>query len=224
MRHTPSYLSYPYVTLCCMAGRDSATSGVALWALIAATTVVAAVTFVLSFAGLVDYATRVAGIPRHLAWLVPVGVDGLTLCCIAATHLLRHATWWVRIYVWAVFGVAVAASVAGNVSHAASRGLTYQGMVGNAAWPIGLALATHLLVVVRRHTDTTDATSDASNTTETPGSVAPTRRRAKRRAPKRDMRHLAVKRHGAGESITAVARDIGVHRATVARWTKETTS
>lgn len=119
-------------------------------ALLFFTVVVAAVTFVLSFHGLSDYGARVAGIGGLMSWLVPIGVDGLTLCAVAATFLLRHSQFHVRAYAWAVFGVAVAASVAGNVSHAESRHLAWDGQVGAAAWPVLLALASHLVIVTRR--------------------------------------------------------------------------
>lgn len=113
------------------------------------TLLVGAVTFVLSFHGLDDYGARVAGL-AGLAWLVPLGVDGLTLVAVAATYLLRTAPWRVRAYAWLVFGVAIAASVAGNLSHAVARHLAADGMVGAAAWPILLALASHLVIVTRR--------------------------------------------------------------------------
>ncbi len=129
---------------------DPDSSRLAHTALLSFTVVVAAVTFVLSFHGLSDYGARVAGIGGLMSWLVPIGVDGLTLCAVAATFLLRHSQFHVRAYAWAVFGVAVAASVAGNVSHAESRHLTWDGQVGAAAWPVLLALASHLVIVTRR--------------------------------------------------------------------------
>lgn len=119
--------------------------------LIACTIGVGAVTFVLSFVGLRDYAERVAGYHSSLSWLVPVGVDGLTLCAVAATMILRHARWHVRLYAWAAFGIAVAASVAGNLSHAEAQQLSWQGRVGAGAWPVLLALSSHLVIVVRRN-------------------------------------------------------------------------
>lgn len=136
------------------ATRDASVGGevsqLAYRSLLACTVLVAGVTFVLSFSGLSDYGHRVAGLSLALAWLVPVGVDGLTLCGVAATFLLRHATLQVRLYAWLVFGISVATSVAGNLSHATSRGLTWEGKVGAAAWPILLALASHLVIVTRR--------------------------------------------------------------------------
>lgn len=122
----------------------------ALAALIALTVAVGVVTFTLSFVGLRDYGIRVQGLNTWLAPLVPVGVDILSLCGVAATYLLRHAAVRVRAYAWLVFGVAVALSVAGNLTHAVARHLSPAGMVGAAAWPILLALAAHLVIVTRR--------------------------------------------------------------------------
>jgi hypothetical protein len=122
----------------------------ALAALIALTVAVGVVTFTLSFVGLRDYGIRVQGLNTWLAPLVPVGVDILSLCGVAATYLLRHAAVRVRAYAWLVFGVAVALSVAGNLTHAVARHLSAAGMVGAAAWPILLALAAHLVIVTRR--------------------------------------------------------------------------
>lgn len=123
---------------------------VAYVALLACTVLVAVTTFVLSFAGLTDYGRRVAGL-AGLSPLVPIGVDGLTLCAVAATFILRDARLRVRLYAWAAFAVAVALSVAGNLSHASARGLSWEGMIGAAAWPILLALASHMVIVVRRN-------------------------------------------------------------------------
>lgn len=137
-------------------------SPVAYRALLVCTVVVATVTFALSFHGLSDYGQHVAGINGWMSWLVPVGVDGLTLCAVAATFLLRHASIHIRAYAWFVFAVAVGASVAGNLSHAASRGLSWEGKIGAAAWPILLALASHLVIVTRRAIER--ATRDSHDT------------------------------------------------------------
>lgn len=161
------------------ATRDRESKRFAYWSLLACTTAVGAVTFVLSFVGLRDYAERVAGFPTELSWLVPVGVDGLTLCAVAATMILRHATWRPRAYAWAAFGIAVAASVAGNLSHADARSLSWEGHIGAASWPIFLALASHMVIVVRRNMERTTPrrrTADAGHaeTPSLPASPEPT--------------------------------------------------
>lgn len=119
-------------------------------ALLGLTVAVGAVTFTLSFVGLRDYGIRVEQLDPWLAPLVPIGVDVLSLCGVAATYLLRQARARVRAYAWLVFGVAVALSVAGNLTHAVARHMSPAGMVGAAAWPILLALTSHLVIVTRR--------------------------------------------------------------------------
>jgi transposase-like protein len=154
------------------ATRDRESKRFAYWSLLGCTTAVGAVTFVLSFVGLRDYAERVAGFPAELSWLVPVGVDGLTLCAVAATMILRHATWRPRAYAWAAFAIAVAASVSGNLSHADARGLSWEGHIGAASWPIFLALASHMVIVVRRNMERTSPRRTAATApSATTGSI-----------------------------------------------------
>jgi hypothetical protein len=164
------------------ATRDRESKRFAYWLLLVCTTAVGAVTFVLSFVGLRDYAERVAGFSDSLAWLVPVGVDGLTLCAVAATMLARNAGWKPRLYTWGVFGIAVLASVAGNLSHATARNLSWAGHIGAAIWPIFLAFASHMLIVVRRIMERpsrrealTDASSPKPQSSRTATTAAPVR-------------------------------------------------
>lgn len=128
---------------------------VAFVSLIGFTIAVAAATFALSFYGLNDYGRRVMALPSQLSWLVPIGVDLFSMCGISATYMLRTAPVRVRLYAWSVFLVPTALSVAGNLAHAEHRGLTRAGMAGAAVVPAILALATHLVVVVRRYVDPT---------------------------------------------------------------------
>jgi hypothetical protein len=123
-----------------------------------------------------------------------------------------------------VFAVAIAASVAGNLSYAASQRLTSQGMVGAAAWPILLALASHMVIVTRRWMERrpsvaiediepdTEPVSDQPKRPLTPGpstQVAYARRRA-----------------GQGHKVASIARSLrergyDVNDRTVARWTED---
>lgn len=190
--------------------------------LIGFTALVALVTFTLSFHGLDGYGRHLAGIPWQLAWLVPVGVDGLTLCGVAATFLLRHAHRRARAYAWLVFAVAVALSVAGNVLDAAARNLPTAGLAGSAAWPILLALASHLVVVARR---AMDRTATAETTVNEPVAAGQDVEPATERAtvePKVYARRLAG-RGKAGTDIALALQDLG-HDVTprqVQRWTKD---
>jgi hypothetical protein len=157
-------------------GGDNAAALVAAWVLFGCALVVAVVTFVLSFHGLNDYGHKVAGL-ANLSPLVPLGVDGLTVTAIAATFLLAHASFRQRAYAWTVFFVANGASVAGNLSHADARHLSWQGSIGAAAWPLLLTLASHLAIVTRRHlmgqTPATTRVTVERQPDATPATVAP---------------------------------------------------
>lgn len=205
---------------------DNDSRRLAYGALLAFTVLVAAVTFVLSFSGLDDYGRRVAEL-GILSPLVPLGVDGLTLCAVAATFLLRRAAWHVRLYAWCVFGVAVAASVAGNLSHAAAKSLSWEGMVGAAAWPILLALASHLVIVVRRNMERAgQPTATAAPIAEPVPAVAraPGAPRQPRATPVRDndlIRQRARDMYRDGTPLRDIAKTLSVHKRSVERYTKD---
>jgi len=205
-----------------VANRD--TSRAAYGALIFFTVVVATVTFVLSFHGLDDYGVRVAGLGR-LSPLVPLGVDGLTLVAVAATYLLRFAPWRVRSYAWLVFAIAVGASVAGNLSHASARHLGRDGWVGAAAWPILLALASHMVIVTRRwmerHRDvpTSDTQPDTEPVADQPEGGPDPR--------PFDPKAYARRQAGQGRAVAVIGRAlreryrVDVSDKTVGRWTED---
>lgn len=115
------------------------------------TALVATATFVLSAHGLIDYGRNVAGVPSDMAWLLPVGIDLLSVAAIAATFVLRGAPLRYRVYSWSVFGVTVVASIGGNLAHADYRHLSWQGSIGATIWPVLLAFTVHLLIVVWRY-------------------------------------------------------------------------
>lgn len=204
-------------------GTDTATdtAKAALWVLIAFAGLVAAITFVLSFAGLDDYGRTVAG-EGHLSALVPLGVDGLTLVGVVATYMLRTAPWHVRAYAWGVFAIALGASIAGNLSHALAHHLSRQGQVGAAAWPVFLALASHVVIVVRRRQEPRRipaAVTDAVVDTET---VDADERATRRLTPEAYAIQQARRGWSTGRIQKALAeRGDEVHTRTVARWTEE---
>lgn len=218
-----------------LAQAATASQTATLRALVAFTASVGVVTFVLSFAGLSDYGHRVVKLNEMLSWLVPIGVDGLTLSAVAATFVLRHADWHVRLYAWAVFGVAVAASVAGNLSHAVAHHLGVQGQIGAAAWPILLALASHMVIVARRSVERSDSQT-ATVTRPTPAIAARQDRTVamttvavtERPAPRRDKpvsdsadRTRARDMYSGGTSAADIAERLGVSKRTVERWTED---
>jgi len=205
-------------------------------ALLFFTVLVGAVTFVLSFSGLDDYGSRVAGL-GFLSPLVPIGVDGLTLCAVAATFLLRHARWRARAYAWSVFAIAVASSVAGNLSHAAAKELSSEGMVGAAAWPILLALASHMVIVVRRNmeipqqTEVSAPVSSLGFDHERPIGPEPAPRRVDRvstskpvaRKPQPSSRERVERAHKRTPAATneQLAERLNLSTKTVQRWRPE---
>jgi hypothetical protein len=128
------------------AKRAAAYAGVALFALVLT---VACATFTLTYHGLYGYGHDVTRLGRF-AVVIPIGVDGLALVGIAASFVLAHAPFRVRAYAWAVFAIGSLASIAGQLADAQARGLRWQGWVGSAFWPVGLALAAHLAVVTWR--------------------------------------------------------------------------
>lgn len=212
-------------------------------ALVALTALVAATTFLLSYAGLYAYGRDVVGLPPALAILVPVGIDGLTVAGLLATVSLRESRLGVRAYCWCVFLGAAAASVAGNAAHARQMGLTAAGQIGAAGWPALLTAATHLLIVVARHAPAPDVGPALATQTEASGQppvpvkaaepdrpgIAEQQQRpqshsAGRKPPsagegdRRALRELALARHAAGIPVSAVALEVGVPRSTLRRW------
>jgi hypothetical protein len=195
--------------------RDGPLAGLGL--LIAAAAIVAAIAFVLSYVGLDDYGRRVAG-ENQLSFLVPLGIDGLTVVAIIATYKLRTAPLHVRAYAWLVFCIALGSSVAGNLSHAVAHHLSRSGQVGAVVWPVFLALASHLVIVVRRWQERLRAV-----TVEHPAEDEP-----KEPAPKRQLTPEGYTRQqtAKGKSISQIhqalnARGETVSRSTVGRWVKE---
>jgi len=222
---------------------DTRGQRLAYGALIALTVAVGVVTFVLSFYGLRDYGIRVEHLSPSLASLVPLGVDILSLCGVAGTYLLRNAAARVRAYAWLVFGVAVSASVAGNITHAVAQGLSPAGMVGAAAWPVLLALAAHFVIVARR---ALERGTQAAQSPERPparevedlAQAVPTstlrvREASGRRAlarrpdgtpPLMAQREQVRKAYASGEGIGAIAKWLngtGPSRRTLENWTTD---
>lgn len=115
--------------------------------------VVIVVNFILSFAGIYDYARHSMGYNDILSPLAPIGIDGLTLCAIAGVYRMRNAHWRIRLFTWAVYLVPTIVSVAMNVGHATQRHSDIAAVASAATWPILLSLAIHLSVVVSRHSE-----------------------------------------------------------------------
>ena len=197
------------------------TLAIALGTLIVCAVIVGAITFTLSFAGLDDYGRIVAG-EGHLSFLVPLGVDGLTLVGVAATYILRTAPLHVRAYAWSVFAVALGASIAGNLSHAMAHHLSRQGQVGAAAWPVFLALASHVVIVVRRRQEMTRTVADEPDAPETDTADEPDVETPATRGPL-PAKTYAIQQARRGWNAARIhaalkARGDDVSRRTVSRW------
>ena len=215
---------------------DSPTTAtpIVYWLLIAGTIAVAAFTFVISFVGLRDYGVRLMGLSPQLANLVPLGVDVFSLCGIAATYLLARAPARIRLYAWTVFLVPAGLSVAGNLAHAQARDLASAGMVGAAAAPIVLALAAHLVVVVRRQllrdslpasqptpTSEPSFTQPSAPETLSPAEAEAAQPRRPHNATPDEVRLLALRLLDDGADFAQAATEVGVTARTVQRWFDE---
>ncbi|CAG7651308.1 DUF2637 domain-containing protein [Actinacidiphila bryophytorum] len=96
----------------------------------------------------------------HLAYLFPLVVDGFIAYGVRALLVLRDAPWAARAYAWALFGTASTASLWANAVHAIR--LNQPGIhtltlgdntvaVLSAIAPLALAGATHMYIIVGRH-------------------------------------------------------------------------
>lgn len=227
-----------------VAAQTAPASPVARVALLAGLAVVAAVNFSLSFEGLYDFGRRLSQLHPILASFVPIGIEGFTLCTIGAIYILRHAPLRIRMFCWTVFVVPVALSVAGNVSHATTRGLHSVAVVASAFWPILLTLATHLVVVTVRYTERvvyessqmsydsdkgpSRVVASSSNTTDgtTKRNVAkPSRDAPVRQVSASEDKQYATRRAQEGATVSdihmeLVANGCDINKRTVERWTQ----
>ena len=128
------------------------------WAFVAAvviTTIIAAASFVLSFATLWDLAIR-AGLPAGLSWLWPVIVDGTILqATIAVIALAPHESQrTARKFFWAVLGVSALVSISSNALHAfiSPSGSLHPALAAAIATvaPVSLLAATHGIALLSR--------------------------------------------------------------------------
>jgi len=138
--------------------------------------------FVLSFNSLRQVAVAIHTAPA-LSFLFPIVIDGFIAYGIRALLVLREASLGARLYVWALFGAATAASLWANALHAVR--LNGPGVhvltLGNhtvavlsAIAPLALGGATHLHILVTRHaTHHEPAPGEAMAAAETPSTMIP---------------------------------------------------
>ncbi|MBW9207977.1 DUF2637 domain-containing protein [Mumia sp. zg.B17] len=126
----------------------STESRVLLWLAVLGAATLSAVTFMLSFAGLVDVAAW-ANIRPSLRWAVPVFIDGAIIVYTVAV-LVERGRGQRPIFAWTALATFTVVSVSANGSHAwAAHGvLTWQTVVGTliaALPPLGQLAATHTM-------------------------------------------------------------------------------
>lgn len=115
----------------------------------------------------------------ELTYLFPVAIDGFIAYGTRALVVLKEAPLRARVYTWSVFGSATATSVWANWTHAvrlndltpAGEGLHLPdwsvGVLSTIA-PLVLGGATHLYIVMSRHTSGADADSATNSRTQKP--------------------------------------------------------
>lgn len=102
-----------------------------------------------------------------LTYLFPLVIDGFIAYGVRALVVLRTAPFWSRLYVWALFGTATAASIWANALHAVRLNQQHQpgtglrlgddtvGLLSTLA-PLALAGAVHLYILIARRTALVD--------------------------------------------------------------------
>jgi hypothetical protein len=207
--------------------------------LVVATTsavLLAAVSFALSFAGLVQLAAW-GHVPGRLAWCVPVMIDGAiavyTLAVLVArARGERQWTAWAALTLW------TAVSVGGNAAHGWAPDDAVQRLVGTlvvALAPVAVLLATHTiadLIVARpaERTPTPNAPDvvgvtfepsafDRVRAARTVEHITHTRRPVKRTPPDVVARARAMRSDG--KSVRAVASALGIAPSTVHAYTRQ---
>ena len=205
---------------------------------VAGTVFIALGAFWLSFTALADLAAR-SGIDRGQAWAWPLIVDGIiVVATVAVVALAGQRSAW---YPWALLVGGALVSVTANAIHAvvaADADVPALLAASVAAVPPVVLLAiTHLTVILTR--TPTPVSSDRSGllsevSPEPAGAVRSTIGVVHRVEPLADQRELSIvsdetadhsDRHaratalrGAGWSNKRIARELGVHPATVGRW------
>ncbi|GAQ54855.1 DUF2637 domain-containing protein [Streptomyces acidiscabies] len=125
-----------------------------------------------------------------LTWLFPIVIDGFIAYGVRALLVLKDAPLRARLYVWALFGTATAASIWANALHAVrinqqtpGDGLHLGDMVVavlSTIAPLALAGAVHLYILIARSPDNgrpvTDCVGRTGEVTGQPDTVTASRR------------------------------------------------
>ncbi len=182
----------------------------ALLVAVVLTSGLAAISFTLSFAGLSAIAPW-AAVPPHLAWALPVFIDGAILVYTYAALAARaRGEGQGRAWTWLTLWTAV--SVASNGSHAWDAGPGgWQGVLGSilaGLFPVGVLLATHTIadLIVARPEDTVDVDTVEPAASEQPRGVP---------SLTDEQRAAIVELHAQGLSVRKVADVVGLSKSTV---------
>lgn len=181
---------------------------------IALAALVVLVSFALSFHGLYEFARTIVHLPEEFSLTVPFAVDLFALVAMVVAFLTHDATWRVRGYCWAIVGGTVAVSVTANAIYAwdllERAGQTRYAVAAvsfAALWPLLSAVALHLIIIARRHLVRRRQLAEAAATEDAKLAEAGQRARA-------------VVMAYEGQTVAAIAEQLGVPERTAARWTQ----
>jgi hypothetical protein len=191
---------------------------------VALTATLGAVSFTLSYTGLVQVAAW-ASVPSYLAWTVPVTIDASILVYTLAVFIFR-ARGEPTARAWTSLVLFTAVSVAANAAHAWDAGARdWHGWAGAAIAglaPVSVLLTTHTLaeLVVAKPEQRLAVPVAAAVSVREPVSTAVVERTTEDvPAPDVDTRIRDLRSQG--ETLHAIAQSVGLSKSTVARRLRE---
>lgn len=179
--------------------------------------------FWLSFTTLRDLAV-LSGIHPDQAWIWPIIVDGVILEATISVVALRDAARPARRFAWMLLSAGAAVSVGANITHAVleadARVPVLIGALVASVPPLVLLSMTHLSVELARNRTRADGNAEAAPPSSSGPTVPARPQRALPAAPRRQdaTREDAVALAAGGMPVAQIARELGVHRTTAARW------
>lgn len=184
--------------------------------------------FWLSFTTLRDLAV-LSGIHPDQAWIWPIIVDGVILEATISVVALRDAARPARRFAWLLLSAGAAVSVGANITHAVleadARVPVLIGALVASVPPLVLLSMTHLSVELARHRTPQPRDTDpvpvelAAHPVREPGPAAGAQGALRASSGSRDeIRERARALADEGMPVAQVARELGVHRTTAARY------
>lgn len=170
--------------------------------------------FGLSYHGLYEFGRVIVHLPHEGALVVPIALDVFSLVAMFAAFLTHDAPWKVRAYCWGIVIATVGVSVVANAIYAwyvlETEGDTKYAVAAvslAALWPILTALSLHLIIVARRHLARRRQLAEAAAQVEVQRTETADRARA-------------VVMAYEGQTVAAIAAELGIPERTAARWTE----